>query len=391
MIRSELFNLNMKPKITFLTRHYPPSPNINGESVRDMVKYLSDTFQIESNVLCIDRDFVGGGANRAPAGQVQRLKTIYQGDHAIGRFLAFLYDGFILVKNALRYKDTLIVCTTSPPLLLFWASLMFGKKIRWALWSLDLFPEFFQVNNQVSEKNWIYQWVKRQTYKNKPNFIIALGPKQAEHLQNTYQAKVPALILPCGVFFYQDKSETPPDWWQSDKLFFGYCGNLADAHNPDMVKAVIDAIDPARHRVVLALYGSKAEEVKAYAQGREGVILVDRVPRNQLHFIDVHIVTLLKKQTHIAVPSKAVSAIFMGGAILFCGGEDSDNWHLFREAGWFIEENDQVFSQVKTLLASLTTEEVRQRKEKTPALIQQLQGFVLDSYNEIAEKVKSSV
>ncbi|MEM8525355.1 MAG: hypothetical protein AAGG68_12010 [Bacteroidota bacterium] len=377
----------MTKKITFLTRHYPPNPNINGESVRDMVKYLEEEFQIESRVICIDRKAEGGGANRQPAGEVLRLKTPYQGENALLRFFTFLYDGFILTKKALQYKDTLIICTTSPPLLPFWASLMFGKKIQWALWSLDLFPEGFYATGMIRKENLFYKWVLKRTYKNKPNFLIALGEEQAKHLQSVYKAKVPYELLPCGVFFYQNKSETPPDWYESDKLYFGYCGNINDAHNPEIIKGVIDALDPAKHRIVLALYGNKAAEVKAYAEGKAGVILVDRVPREQLHFIDIHIVTLLKKWTHIAVPSKAVSAIFMGGSLLFCGSEQSDNWQMFKEAGWFVEENDQIKAQVKSIIKSITKEEVEHRKAKTPALVQKLQNYVLETYKNIANQV----
>jgi len=378
----------MKAKITFLTRHYPPNPNINGESVRDMVKYLEDEFQIKSNVICVDRKADGGGADREPAGHVMRLKTIYQGQKTLFRFFTFLYDGFTLTKKALKFKDTLIICTTSPPLLPFWASLIFNKKIEWALWSLDLFPEGFYATNIISNKNLFYKWVLKQTYKNKPSFLIALGHEQAKHLQSAYNYKVPYETLPCGVFFYQNKSKTPPEWYRNDKLFFGYCGNINDAHNPEIIKGIIDALDPEKHQIVLALYGNKAEEVSRYAEGKPGVILVKRVPREQLHFIDIHIVTLRKKWVHIAVPSKAVSAIFMGGALLFCGDKSSDNWQMFEEAGWFVEENEQIREQVKAILKTITKEEVEKRKAKTPELIEKLQNYVLNTYKNIADRVK---
>ena len=216
----------MKPKITFITRHYPPSPNINGESVRDMVKYISDKIQIESNVICVDRIAEGGGADRMPSGNVIRIRTIYKGQNSILRFIAFLYDGFMLVKEAKKYKDTLIVCTTSPPLLPLWASIFFDKKVRWVLWSLDLFPEGFIATNLISEKNPIYKWVLKKTYKNKPSFIIALGEEQAKYLQSKYEQEVPFFTLPCGVFFFHEKSDIQPIWWKEDKVIFGYCGKI---------------------------------------------------------------------------------------------------------------------------------------------------------------------
>src|SRR5690606_2758425 len=139
-----------------------------------------------------------------------------------------------------------------------------------------------------------------------------LGPQQANHLQVQYKKIIPFLTLPCGVFFYQNKSEEKPAWWEPGKIFLGYCGNVADPHNPEFIKAVIDSIDAEKHRLVLALYGNRAAEVKSYAEGKPGIIITDNVPRSQLHFIGVHLVTLRKEWTHIAVPSKAVSAVMLG-------------------------------------------------------------------------------
>ncbi len=378
----------MKPKITFITRHYAPSANINGESVRDMVKYLSDKFQIESNVICMNKIDNHGAANRESVGKVIRIKSIYQGQKAIFRFFAFLYDGFVLTRKALKHKDTLIVCTTSPPMLPFWASVLFKKRIQWVLWSFDLFPEGFNATNLISAKNPFYRWVIKKTYQNNPTFLIALGSQQAKYIKEKYQKEIPTLILPCGVPFFQNKSDKIPNWWQGDKLTLGYCGNLNDAHNPEFLKSIIDAMDPNKHQIVLALYGNRAEEVKRYGKDKPGVILVERVPREQLHFIDIHVVTLRKKWTHIAVPSKAVSAIFMGGTILFCGDKSSDNWHMFKEAGWFVDENNQMSQSVKQFFANLTSDSVQQRKAKTPELIEKLQNYVLNTYEDIAKQLK---
>lgn len=380
----------MKPQFTFITRYYPPNKNINGESVCDMVAFLEKEYGITSNIICTNRPSDGGAENRQPVGNVIRIKTLFKGTNAIKRFLTFLYDGFALVRKALTYRETIIVVTTSPPLLPFWASLLFNRKIKWGLWTLDLFPEGFQASGQINKSNLFYKWVKRKTYALKPNFLITLGPKQHEHLQKEYNASIPASILPCGVFFYQDKSEIKPEWKNDKFIYFGYCGNIGDAHNPDFLKAVIDQMDPTKHRLVLALYGVHAEELKAYANGKPGIILVDSVPRNQLHFIDIHLVTLRTKWTHIAVPSKAVSAISMGGALLFCGDPASDNWHMFQENGWIIDENKNIKSQLNSLLPSISKESVLEKQKTTSKQYEYLQHCVLNSYKEMANKTKIS-
>lgn len=379
----------MPAKITFIARHYPPSPNINGESVWDMVKYLQENYGIESNVICISRSFAGGGHKRESAGNVIKLKTLYEGNNAILRFITFLYDGFILTRKALQYKNTLLIVTTSPPMLPFWASLFIRKKATWGLWTFDLFPEGFHVTKLISKKNKLYQWAINLTYKNAPSFLIALGEKQAGYISQAYKKEIPALMLPCGVFFYQEKSSEIPDWWESDKIILGYCGNVADPHNPDFIKAAIDSIDPHRHKLILALYGKHAGMLKEYAKDKRGVVLVNNVPRSQLHYIHIHLVSLREEWTHIAVPSKAVSAISLGSPILFCGSRESDNWYLLQEAAWFIDERKNIFTQVQQFIQSVTLSEIEERKARTGLIYERLKKWVLDTYKAVAEKAQA--
>src|SRR5690606_24382808 len=136
--------------------------------------------------------------------------TIYQGNNALLRFITFLLDGFLLARKAKQYKDTLIIASTSPPMLPFWCALLFGKNIRWGLWTFDLFPEGFQATGFIKKNNPFYRWVIQKTYSRAPQFLIALGPQQANHLQVQYKKIIPFLTLPCGVFFYQNKSEEKP-------------------------------------------------------------------------------------------------------------------------------------------------------------------------------------
>ena len=378
----------MKSKITFITRHYPPSANINGESVCDMVQFLLDEHQIQSNVICMSNDSHDGGKRRDPVGNVTRLKPLSRRETSIFRFISFLYDGYVLCREALKHKDTFIVCTTSPPMLPFWASLLFPKNIRWALWSLDLFPEGFAATGKIGENNFFYKLIKKVTYQGNPNLLITLGHKQAEHLNFEYGKNIPHVILPCGVFFYQEKSKETPTWWDSNKIMLGYCGNVGDAHNANFIKAVIDGFNPVTQKLILVLYGVKSERLKAYAKGKDGVILLDNVPRNQLRFIDVHLVTLLKSWTHIAVPSKAVSAVSLGSSILFCGDKKSDNWDLLKEAGWFIEDNETLSEQVYTFLKTINKKAIESKKENAIKINFNLKKYISDSYRYIAALVK---
>lgn len=373
--------------VVFLTRHYPPNPNINGESVCDLVEYLEREHGLRSVVLCMGRSFAGGGGRRQPAGEVHRLWTPYEGNRPVPRLLTMVYDGLALLVRAWRYRHRWIVCTTSPPLLPLWAGWLLPRRTRWLLWAFDLFPEGFRATGWIHERHPLYRLALRATYRRAPHALIALGPRQAEHLRQAYQKPdLPALLLPCGVFFHTlTRPETPPDWYDPDRVMLGYCGNVGDPHNPEFIRAAIDHLDPERHRLILALYGNQAPALKAYAQGKPGVVLLDHVPREQLAFIGVHLVSLRRSWTHVAVPSKAVSAIAVGGAILFCGSPDSDNWHLLQNAGWLIEENDRIQEQMADFLRHLTPQAVREKQTAAPGIYQRLQTTVRQTYAQLAE------
>jgi hypothetical protein len=269
-----------------------------------------------------------------------------------------------------------------------WASLCFTGKARWVIWAFDLFPEGFRASGEVSGNNPLYRLAKRLTYRKSPSFLIALGPRQAAYIQQEYKKEIPCCILPCGLLFYQDKSDKVPEWHREEKIYLGYCGNLGDPHDPDFLKAVIDHLDPDKQVLVLALYGNKADTVRQYARGRRGVILVDRVPRNQLHFIDVHLVSLLPSWTHIAVPSKAVSAVSLGCPILFCGSPESDNWYMLQRAGWLVREGKEMQADVAAFLKDLARSDIESRKQEARRLNEELQKLFLESYQRIAALVR---
>ena len=147
------------------------------------------------------------------------------------------------------------------------------------------------------------------------------GDKVAEVLEKKYYRKstnrLDTTILPCGVIFHQTYESQLPEWRKLDnKTYFGYCGNLNDAHNENFLIEFIKAFDPEKHHLILALYGKKAQNVLELAKNYEGITILPNVPRSQLNFLDVHLVSLLTKYTHLMIPSKAVSAVAAGGAIL---------------------------------------------------------------------------
>lgn len=377
-----------KKSITFVNRHYPPNLNVTGENVWDLATYLIQHHDIEVHIVHVDRQYTGGGVQRKPVGHIHKVKTIYTGNNRLLRYLAGLWDGYFLTKKSKKINKGPIVLLTSPPLLPMWGSMML-KKNEWILWSMDLFPEGFGAIHEIKKSSWFYQFSYRKTYLNVPSKVIALGPKQKEHLESKYRKKIPGTILPCGVFSENISDISTPIWKKEpDKIYFGYLGNCGIPHNPDFVKAVMDAIDPERHVMILVAYGIYADELKSYAKGKKGIQIMDNVPRPELNHIDVHCVTLLPSWTHIAVPSKAVSSVTSGSAMIFCGSTESDNWYLLKDAAWHVNDEYYLKDQVKNLVNSITKEEIISKRENAKRISKQLVSMINTSYIEIASWAK---
>ncbi len=376
----------MKKRLTIVNRHYPPNINITGENAWDLAKYLITKHNIDVDVVHIDRSYEGGGNKREPIGTTHKIRTIYKGKNKLLGYLSGFFDGVMLIKTAKELKKGPIIVMTSPPLLPMWASLFLGKKgIKWILWSMDLFPEGFTSSDQISNTNFIYKYILKLTYKFPPNQLIALGPQQKNVLERKYHKSIEGTILPCGVFVDQDMSNDIPNWkTHSNKIYFGYAGNCGSPHSPEFIIHAIDAINPDTQHMVLAVYGIYAEQIKRHAKNKEGVTLLPSIPRNELHHIDVHLVTLIEKWTHVAVPSKAVSSICSGSTILFCGNIESDNWHMFQNAGWFVPDSKNLKLDVENVMKNITMEEIIVKKEEAKKIGQELNSTIIQSYDTIA-------
>jgi hypothetical protein len=410
----------MNRKVIIVNRHYPPNPGITGESAWDLAKYLIEKYQVEVHIVHIEGNDDGGGAKREPLGIVHTISSIYKGKSKALKQLSGFLEGLILIRKARKIdKSAAIIVMTSPPLLPFWASMLLksvptpggtlpgvtSPNQKWALWSMDLFPEAFVAIGMIAKRNVAYQWFLKKTYKNAPNKLIALGRKQAEVLIEKYNKqfkihsgqrstqkstdKLDTTILPCGVIFHQTYDSQLPTWRKLDgKIYFGYCGNLNDAHNEGFLIEFIKAFDPEKHHLILALYGKKAQNVLEFAKNYDGITVLPNVPRGQLNFLDVHLVSLLTKYTHLMIPSKAVSAVAAGGAILFCGSQESDNWDMLQKAAWLIFEDADLGEQIRAYLANLNQENLAEKKQNARKLNISLQETVLNAYEEIADFVK---
>ncbi len=351
-----------------------------------MAKYLIEQHGFAVRVVHMARSDDGGGAVRQPVGESFAVPTIYRGKQKHLKLLAGFLDGILLTLKTMQVRSGPVICMTSPPLLPLWVSLVF-RRADWLLWSMDLFPQAFAATGQLSATGGLYRFLLRQTYRRPPQHLVALGPGQAAFVEQQYGQALPATILPCGVLVDQERASQMPDWRTPDdgKIYFGYVGNLGDAHSPEFLLHFFDQLDPARHHFMLATYGPKSGPVLAAAQNRPGVTVLDRVPRSDLGFIDVHLVSLVSAWTHLAVPSKALSSVCAGATFLFCGQPEADTWTMLQSAGWLVDIDQPLPTQIRSFLQTLRPADISKKRQVADDLTKALSQQVIQGYDRVAE------
>ena len=371
--------------VTIVNRLYPPGAGVTGEAAQELARFLIDRHGFDVQIVHVNGRYPGQAAASQPAGRVHLIKPVYHGRVKILRLIGNLIEGYRMIRKASQLNTDHVIVMTDPPLLSMWASVLLGRKRSWSLWTMDVYPQAFIANQLVSERNPLYRRLKTLTYRHAPRHLVALGPGQSAFVVNNYSDDVTATILPCGIYEENGHYEDRPSWKHNDgKIYFGYCGNLGEAHSAHFVEALMRKLDPDRHRLILSAYGRNARRVKQSAAALPAVEVVDFVPRHHLRFIDIHLVTLLGAWTHVCVPSKAVSAICSGSTMLFCGAVQCDTWQMLQSAGWHIDHGAAMEDDLDAFLRTATPEIVAARKEQARRLTAQLLAMRRSAFDEIA-------
>lgn len=377
-------------KVCLVNRFYPPDKSVTAESASDLARHLIDK-GLDVHIVCSKAKYDGGGASGETIGKIHYIKSVPDGKNKITRLFSSLLESRRLILKAVQLKPDIVIVMTTPPLLNFFACRKLKKKgIPWIYWSLDLFPEAFLANRLVSKNNIIYRYVKRQCYSYNPTMLIALGEKQADYLNNCFGRELPSVIIPCGVFINnkkeEDKNSELPGWKSNtDLIYFGYVGNLGEAHSAVFLEKLIENLDAERHRLVMVVYGSKSERLKTFVQNHKDlVILKEFLPREELAFVDVHLTSLKPEWLHVSVPSKLVSAVHLGGSFLFYGPENGDSWHYLKDSGWIINPEQDLEFQVRAFLEQITIEKVKEKKRAAAAFSPIMEQHIFNAYEKLS-------
>lgn len=367
------------------------------ESAADLAKYLISK-NIHVKVVHTTALYQGVGADIEPLGEAFKVKSFYSGKNNILRLFGDFIESYRLIKTALKVSKGPIIIMTAPGFLNYWAAKLFKRsKTPWMYWTMDLYPETFAAANLIGYKNPIYKFIEKAAYSYAPKTLIALGRIQAAYLQKAFNKKIPTILLPCGVLYHQPKAakktlEMPS--WKDDpsKIYFGYVGNLGQAHSYSFVIEFIKKIDPSKHRLILVVYGKNAHYVKHYLRDNQtdGVVLLDYIPREKLSYIDIHLVSLKSQFVNVCVPSKLVSAVHQGSLFLFNGIKACDNWDYLKDAGWIIEEGKNVSKQLDEFLTVLNKETIQDKLNSVRDMPNVMLRDIEKAYDQIADLIKSN-
>src|SRR5690554_4114784 len=132
-------------KITFLNRYYPPNNSVTGNSAYELAEFLSLDSNLLINSVSFKTDYgTAKSEQNNLVGNNYYLNTPFRGKNKILRLIFNLYEGYLLLKKAIKINSNVIVTLTDPPLLTFWAALLLRKRnIKWVSWTMDLYPDAF--------------------------------------------------------------------------------------------------------------------------------------------------------------------------------------------------------------------------------------------------------
>ena len=385
-----------KIKIALINRYYPPNQSITGDSVAELASFLiNKSTNFDVHVVSINADYKGKLDSSKTIGTTHLIKSFYNGNSKLFRFLANFLEGYQLIKKAIKIKSDIIICLTDPPLVNFWAGVLCKKSTTpWVLWSMDIYPDAFVSAGLVSENNLIYNYLQKRIIRNPPDYLITLGEVQKKYLFNTFNKEIEHIILPCGIHNTQKSNENPEWRTDDDKIYFAYAGNLGEAHSDRFLSSFIASMDKKKHQLILSVYGAKSSKILSQSNNKDYITLVDRLNKPDFPYIDIHIVSLLPQWTNVCVPSKAVSAICAESTMLFNGIENSDTSKMFDEASWIINSDKDLEIEKEKIIQffnSINKTEIDKKRDKAKLITKKLNADKLLAFEKLSTFIAGSI
>gem|GEM_PF-5368637 len=288
---------------------------------------------------------------------------------------------------AVRSADV-IVAQTDPPLLGLWVGLL-SRVVRktWIDWTMDLYPEAFAAAGLARHESLPMQALRGLTRFFRADHCIALGPRQLEYLRSTGRCGASGSVLLCGTV----AAPPPPNGGRdAPNVSAVYAGNLGEAHDADRVAAAIQGFLAAGVPVHLAPSGKNADELLRLFRDSSNVTVGASVSHAQLATHAFHICSLSKSWTHVAVPSKALTAVSLGRVCIFLGPSESDTTEFVNPSGITIGP-DASLSEIRDrceAIARAGTIEVQPASEHADRLRATSAEYAAESVNIVLRMAK---
>ena len=302
---------------------------------------------------------------------IKYVKGSYEGKVKWRRLFSTYFEGRKLVKKALNIDADVYIVMTDPPFLNYWASKLLSSR-KWILWSMDLFPEAFAANSLIDTQHVLYRHYESSLRTSPPSFLISLGDAQLEHLKQAYYPLTEGLALPIGIReSMAGKTNLRKQKNTETTIVFGYAGSIGEAHDAEAIVTLVKSLNPQDHSFVLSCRGSKSSYVISKLRDIEYVTFKEELSEEEIGEIDIHVVSLIDKWTHICVPSKALSAVQKERPVLFIGSEKSDTWQLINGAGWRLSKDYDILDFLKDLNPEVLGLKKNKAKEVSSILLKQ--------------------
>lgn len=376
-------------RIAIVNRFYPPNQSATGYYGHMLAKQLKQVLNVEVHVYCQKGDYHNIHSDAEDVtGHHHYSRTLYRGRTKWIRLLSSFVTSFVLIVKARWSAYDFYIVMTDPPFNNFWAALLL-KKESYAIWTMDLYPDAFVANGLVNERNIFNRTYRRILKLGKPLFLISLGPQQASYLRRFYP-DTSIITIPIGLKHPIAHNPLSDSGGKAGKIVYAYVGNIGEAHDAQALIEMSHFIN-GKDELIIAVYGSKSSVLKSALSTKPNVKITARLTDLEMKNVDVQIVSLKEEWTHICVPSKTLSAVQHGSAVLFLGSDNSDSWHYIKTVGWQIDVDRLYVEKIKTLIEGLSKERVLYKKLQTSSVSARLQEEFDQGMQEILDKIRIKI
>lgn len=283
---------------------------------------------------------------RKPRGRIGGIKVRWK------LYTGLLWRGWNLRKMH-SSCTTVRVATTNPFFLSSWLRAVDGDKRAkhiFLLW--DLYPDVLEVSGRIRAGGWISKRLGGMTQRSllSCSATVFLGWQQQKHVEARYGSARASSIIPVGANGTPFRSEPPALAKAGTPVVCLYAGHMGHIHETEtLCLAIKSGVPPGlilKFHASGAGYSDLRRQVPAVAFQAERVEFAHPLPQGEwfvaMRDASVALITLQRKASHLAMPSKTFAALVAGQAILAVCALDSDLGQLVlkHRCGWVVEPGD---------------------------------------------------